>query len=304
VKLLSPSDYRIMPWKNGLGSTTELWRADDPEGRMAWRVSIAGVTEDGPFSPFPGYDRHILALEGEGLKEEGTKEEGMELDGGPDGPIRVAPAFTPRCFSGDWPITARLLGGPLTDFNLIIRRDWGSGELMVWEGATSAPQALSGKLCLLWVQAGTLELAANPALPASPHAEPDPAPLAQAADSANPHAAAVPSNSPDAPDMASIRTSSAGAMFRTPPAGPMDGSVRTSPAMSLRSSISTGSPPPSETLPSSETPPHSRTLPSWETLPKPVLSAGEACLLEPGEAFTLVPSPGSRIIACVVQPAR
>jgi uncharacterized protein len=108
-----------MPWKNGLGVTTEIYRSDSADGIMDWRVSIAGVSSDGPFSAFPGYDRHIMVIAGDG----------MALDGGPEGPVTVAPAFAPASFSGDWVISARLTGGPLRDFNLIVRRGFGRGDL-------------------------------------------------------------------------------------------------------------------------------------------------------------------------------
>lgn len=113
---------------------------------MDWRVSIAGVAVDGPFSSFAGYDRHIMALDGNG----------MALEGGPDGSIFVAPAFAPVEFSGDWKISARLLGGPLRDFNLILRRELGIGRLTSivmaapdqWpaDGSTRLLYCISGKL--------------------------------------------------------------------------------------------------------------------------------------------------------------
>jgi uncharacterized protein len=108
-----------MPWKNGLGTTTEIYRAEGIDGQMDWRVSIAGVACDGPFSMFPGYDRHIMIIDGGG----------MILDGGPRGPMTVGPAFVPVSFSGDWTINARLTAGPLRDFNLIVRRGFGNGDL-------------------------------------------------------------------------------------------------------------------------------------------------------------------------------
>ncbi|MBM3521117.1 MAG: HutD family protein [Alphaproteobacteria bacterium] len=111
---LRPSDYRDMPWKNGGGMTRELWREDaaDPARPFLWRVSMADVASDGPFSAFAGFDRHIMTVKGEG----------MTLHGSPMGPIEVYPAFVPRRFSGDWPITARLRQGAITDFNLIVDR--------------------------------------------------------------------------------------------------------------------------------------------------------------------------------------
>ena len=65
INLLSPLAYRIIPWKNGGGSTTEI--AVDPDGagwdEFNWRVAIADIRESGPFSSFPGIDRSIALLE-------------------------------------------------------------------------------------------------------------------------------------------------------------------------------------------------------------------------------------------------
>ena len=55
-----------MPWKNGLGTTTEI--AVHPPGAgldaFAWRVSIADLGASGPFSIFAGYDRTLVQIEG------------------------------------------------------------------------------------------------------------------------------------------------------------------------------------------------------------------------------------------------
>src|SRR6188508_1501701 len=105
MRLLRPGDYRVMPWKNGGGSTTELaiFPADSglSGSPFVWRVSIADVAADGPFSRFPGYDRHIMVVEGGG----------MVLDAGADGEIELSEALVPASFSGDWSVEGRLLRG-------------------------------------------------------------------------------------------------------------------------------------------------------------------------------------------------
>lgn len=144
--IIGPDSFRTMAWKNGLGTTTELYRADGLDSQIDWRVSIASIAADGPFSPFPAYDRHIMALDGAG----------MILEGGPDGPISVAPAFSPATFSGDWPISARLLDTGFRDFNLIVRRSFGRGELScaLVTGSLQIPQ--DSATCLLFCVSGGL----------------------------------------------------------------------------------------------------------------------------------------------------
>ena len=65
-RILRAADHRRMPWKNGRGETVEV--AVHPPGAglddFGWRVSMAGVTEDGDFSIFPGIDRSLAVLSG------------------------------------------------------------------------------------------------------------------------------------------------------------------------------------------------------------------------------------------------
>ena len=108
-----------MPWKNGGGETTELF-ANPPTGNFDWRVSIAKVNADGPFSNFAGYERHIMTLSGEGMK--------LDIEG--RGIIELAP-LKPFSFSGDALVNGSLVYGPVLDFNLMVRRDFGQGTLSV-----------------------------------------------------------------------------------------------------------------------------------------------------------------------------
>lgn len=115
--LLGPADYRVMPWKNGRGATTEL--AIHPQGSdlglrpFDWRISVADVTEDGDFSPFPGYDRSLVVVRGAG----------MELDFATAAPpLRLSWPGALAAFSGDWSTRSRLLNGPVRDFNVMSAR--------------------------------------------------------------------------------------------------------------------------------------------------------------------------------------
>ncbi|GAA0917021.1 hypothetical protein GCM10009575_006370 [Streptomyces rhizosphaericus] len=50
-------------WANGRGWTREIYRAPvaDPLETAAWRLSLADIEDTGPFSPFPGLERHLLS---------------------------------------------------------------------------------------------------------------------------------------------------------------------------------------------------------------------------------------------------
>ena len=120
--VLSPADYRRMPWKNGGGHTTEI--AAFPAGAglasFAWRVSVADVLQDGPFSAFPGIDRTLVLLEGEGIRLSGEA-----------APIELRTTFAPIVFSGDASLHCSLLAGPVRDFNLMVRRGAARGKVVV-----------------------------------------------------------------------------------------------------------------------------------------------------------------------------
>ncbi|SMH31582.1 HutD/Ves family protein [Azospirillum agricola] len=145
VTLLTPADGHRVPWRNGLGLTTEI--AVEPlEGgdRFLWRVSVADVAASGPFSAFPGYDRLIAVVEGEGMR--------LTVDGGtPVERRRMEPAFA---FPGEAAVGCALLGGPIRDFNLMLDRAAAGGSVTMLAGGT-AHQA-SGDAVLVHGLAGTL----------------------------------------------------------------------------------------------------------------------------------------------------
>ena len=123
LTLLRVADQRPQPWKNGGGVTTEL--ACRPRGAtfatFDWRVSMARVEVDGPFSLFAGVQRILAVIEGEGLHLEIAGETLPPLSAGSD----------PLDFAGDVPVNARLLAGPIVDLNLMSRRDRFASRLLM-----------------------------------------------------------------------------------------------------------------------------------------------------------------------------
>jgi len=155
MRRLTPADYRRMPWRNGGGTTTEIVIA--PEGasasgeRFLYRVSIADVGSDGPFSRFDGYDRHIMLLSGAG----------MTLDCGAHGRVDLRTPFEPHAFSGDWDVAGALVDGPVRDFNLMVDRARSTATLEVKvldERSPSAAISLTPRdVCIMHVIEGALE---------------------------------------------------------------------------------------------------------------------------------------------------
>lgn len=113
-RILRASDYRTMAWKNGGGTTAEIARwPEAAAGDFHWRLSMATVASDGPFSVFPDVDRSLAVLDGLG----------MELTIAVDPPVRLTSESDPFGFAGDRPAHARLLGGPVVDLNIMTVRD-------------------------------------------------------------------------------------------------------------------------------------------------------------------------------------
>lgn len=114
MTLIRLQDCPPSPWKNGGGSTRQLLISPAGAGLddFDYRVSLASVASDGPFSRFDGVDRQLLILQGAGLE--------LELDG--RGRLRLTPDGEPLAFAGETPAQSRLLDGPLTDFNVMTRR--------------------------------------------------------------------------------------------------------------------------------------------------------------------------------------
>ncbi|OJG00144.1 hypothetical protein AX760_00870 [Pararhizobium antarcticum] len=114
MHILRHRDYRTMPWKNGGGFTTEVavFPEESDLAGFDWRISMAVVSMDGPFSTFPDIDRTLLLLEGKG----------MDLAIGDQPPVSLTTASQPFAFAADRATTARLAAGPITDLNVMTRR--------------------------------------------------------------------------------------------------------------------------------------------------------------------------------------
>jgi environmental stress-induced protein Ves len=145
-RLLKPADYVRMPWKNGGGHTIQI--ANHPEGARVgafdWRVSVADVATDGPFSPFPGVDRTIVLLAGAG----------MRLHGGGHA-VELRAPFEPYAFGGDDAIVCTLVGGAVRDFNLMVRRDRARGDVTVVREAGARILPARWRIC--YAASGALE---------------------------------------------------------------------------------------------------------------------------------------------------
>ena len=112
-QLVRLDEVPASPWRNGGGVTRELlaWPA---AADWTCRLSVAEVTQDGPFSRFDGVQRWFAVLGGAGVR--------LGLDGQW---VDLRPDSAPFGFDGAVPVDCQLLGGPTRDFNLMVRQPLG-----------------------------------------------------------------------------------------------------------------------------------------------------------------------------------
>jgi environmental stress-induced protein Ves len=106
-----------MPWANGRGTSYEVARGGgDP---WSWRVAIAPVVEDGPFSSLPGVDRWLAVINDASIV--------LAIDG----TECVARTGEVVAFAGESQVTAHLPDGPTRDCGLMVRRGAATGSMQV-----------------------------------------------------------------------------------------------------------------------------------------------------------------------------
>lgn len=117
-------------WKNDGGITHEVMRVPAGADPFRWRLSIASVEAEGPFSDFGGYDRTLVLLEGGEMRltfrDDGTqailREPGAQVE-----------------FDGGREVQCELPAGCCTDLNLLVAQ---STAQRAWVERLEAPRAV------------------------------------------------------------------------------------------------------------------------------------------------------------------
>ena len=113
--IVRADDIVPTPWKNGGGQARELLAGPAPVSGSGndpwrWRISLADIARDGPFSSYPGVERWFAVVEGDGVA--------LRLHGRWQAQRR---GDAPLCFDGAAAPACRLLGGATRDLNLLLR---------------------------------------------------------------------------------------------------------------------------------------------------------------------------------------
>ena len=103
------SERTPQPWKNGLGVQYEITCDGALPDDWTWRLSTADITQDVPFSVFPGVNREFCVADGNGVV--------LNINGVDH---RCEPGSITK-FRGDDVVFATLIDGPMRALNLMVR---------------------------------------------------------------------------------------------------------------------------------------------------------------------------------------
>jgi environmental stress-induced protein Ves len=125
MTLLTPAQYRRIPWKNGGGTSTDI-ATDSATGGEVWRFGRTAIPVPGPFSDYTGFDRVQVVIGGRGLVLDGPK---VEID--------LRTPFSVVRYRGELPLVSRLEAGPVEVVNLIGLRAKVSVDMQVLDAGKS-----------------------------------------------------------------------------------------------------------------------------------------------------------------------
>ncbi len=128
-------DVALTPWRNGGGTTRELVVFPVREN-WHWRMSVADIERDGPFSQFEGVQRWFAVLSGAGARLSTGGAEHL-----------LTPESDALAFDGNALTQCSLVSGATRDFNLMVREGRGRMERVSGDRALAVA---SGSAVALW----------------------------------------------------------------------------------------------------------------------------------------------------------
>lgn len=139
MKIIRASELTEVRWKNGGGVTREIAVAK-VRGKNIWRLSMADVAVDGPFSDFTGLTRILTVIRGNGMDLISAQ---GNISADLNRPVR---------FDGALQINSVLKDGPIQDLNLMFDPLFCDGEVVSVAGPcrqdfVADPHLLLGVVC-------------------------------------------------------------------------------------------------------------------------------------------------------------
>jgi environmental stress-induced protein Ves len=149
--------YRRVAWRNGGGQAMDiavLPAATGSTDDFAWRVALAEIERDGPFSRYgKGIERIITLLNGDGFDLDFVEAPG----------IAVRESHMPARFRGEWTTGCRLQDGRCVVFNVMYDEALYTAQFNIIRPLPNQPLIFSppGRTTLLFCLAGANEIKAD-----------------------------------------------------------------------------------------------------------------------------------------------
>lgn len=146
-------DIVAEPWRNGAGLTRQVaaGRLRVPENatfdEWDWRISVADITADGPFSVFSGIDRTAALVAGDSLVLQGDQ-----------GSLHFTQLSAVHAFAGETLMAAQLPKVPARLFNVMARRGRATARLCAHHG-DAAIGVKRADCCVLLIVRGEFRVA-------------------------------------------------------------------------------------------------------------------------------------------------
>jgi len=129
IEIQRAVDRTPQPWKNGLGVQYEITCDGSLPDDWTWRLSTADITQDVPFSVFPGVNREFCVADGNGVV--------LNINGVDH---RCEPGSITK-FRGDDLVFAALIDGPMRALNLMVRDGAEEKHLQIVRAGSSIDMA-------------------------------------------------------------------------------------------------------------------------------------------------------------------
>ncbi|KAI7869211.1 hypothetical protein BDF14DRAFT_1785992 [Spinellus fusiger] len=165
VVCLDPQrDYTTQPWKNGLGTTSEISiyppEKDFKTDTFFWRLSVHQVEDNCAFSLFPGYECTTVVLPDNRCKPTLLlNHQGNEVS------TMIKPLF-PYTWQGEWETQCKVTNAPVTNLQFMMKRDLGVAQFYVDkigqpvsnESGETGKRLILGSFCLVYVVEGHVRI--------------------------------------------------------------------------------------------------------------------------------------------------
>ena len=145
------SSLENMPWRNGHGTSRDIVTRLGRDGGLLWKVGVADLVADAPFSHYPHCDRIFTAVAGDPPVE-------LSID---DGPFQPCKLLVPQSFRGEQDVRCRVRA-PGHAFNVITDRRHCTATLTILQLDAGDPvEVPDAPEILLYCLAGQLAAAGD-----------------------------------------------------------------------------------------------------------------------------------------------